>query len=332
MFPIGAVEREETAVDFASVMSKHLINNCNKMSGNANEFKPMEVEETINQAVDFSKLYTEVYPSNLNPPPAEPLLKKRKHRRGKAAGGRKNFKRQQEKVDSCAEFEDCSDSDIYTSDSACVPCAQLRRMWPENDVTHTSVADEEVASPVARKRKLGGLPTFQVRPVAPMAPMNSTQFLIDDHELCNSNLYRSFETPKHDGADFSVGSPKMQSPLKQNPFLDVNYEYDSPDDIDTVAFLEKDFENEYATVTGERLADLSRENLIQEILVLEQEYNNLIRYFNKTKDSSSNREVDDVISELLQEYRCLKKRNETLREENKQMEESTKSVESVQCT
>ncbi|XP_014675009.1 PREDICTED: protein HEXIM-like [Priapulus caudatus] len=311
MFPVGGTDRGETDVHFVS-----------RMTDLSKEGRADIEEAKMNESENISSLtITDIdiksdmsdcdngQDSRPSEDTEEPASKKRKHRRGKAAGGRKNknFDRKRD------ESGDPSDSDNFVS------CSQLGEMLPAAAV---ELQGDCQTPAVTRKRRRRRPLQQQVRPVPPMAPMNSTQFLIDDQDVSNCGLYRSFETPQHENG---FVSPKMQSPLAGSPTgSDFNYEYDSPDNIDTVDFLQRDFENEYASVAEARLSDLSRDNLVRQILMLEEQCNNLSNCASALKSSTRDRQVDDVIGELLNEYRKLKRKNSILKEENRLLEEARK--------
>lgn len=220
--------------------------------------------------------------------------KKRKHRRGRAGGERKKLSRKI-KFDEQDDFSDSESEESTSSDFV------------------TSVLNEPARLPEERRSEKRKLPLLR-RPLAPKAPMNSTQFLIEDHELFECNLYQSFETPPRGGTG-NHSTPKMQSPLESIDLYDVNFEYDSPGDINTVEFLARDFENEYRVVAEERLHNMSREALMDEIAFLEAELQSL----RSDSSDSDSRDDNDILTELLEEYRNLKLQNTALLDEQEQL-------------
>lgn len=228
--------------------------------------------------------------------------KKRKHRRGRAGGERKKLSRKI-KFDEQEDFSDSESEESMSSDFI------------------TNVLNEPARLPEERRSEKRKLPLLR-RPLAPKAPMNSTQFLIEDHELFECNLYQSFETPPRGTGNHST--PKMQSPLQSINLYDVNFEYDSPGDINTVEFLAKDFENEYRVVAEERLHNMSRDALMEEIAYLEAELHSL----RSDSSDSDSRDDNDILAELLEEYRNLKVQNTALLEEQEQLKMQYESTDS----
>lgn len=90
--------------------------------------------------------------------------------------------------------------------------------------------------------------------VKPEAPHNSNQFLLEDHALVE-DLDKNFMSPtlRTRDSSFSVDS--------EGDF------YSSPDDEQK--FLIKDFDDQYETLQAERLQSLSKSELIEEYLALE---------------------------------------------------------------
>lgn len=229
--------------------------------------------------------------------------KKRKHRRGRAGRERKKLSRKI-KFDEQEDFGDSESEESMSSDFI------------------TNVLNEPAKLPEERRSEKRKVPLLR-RPLAPKAPMNSTQFLIEDHELFECDLYQSFETPPRGGTG-NHSTPKMQSPLQSIDQYDVNFEYDSPGDINTVEFLARDFENEYRVVAEERLHNMSREALMKEIAFLEAELQSL----RSDSSDSDSRDDNDILAELLEEYRNLKVQNTALLEEQEQLKMLYESNES----
>ena len=177
----------------------------------------------------------------------------------------------------------------------------------------------------------------------PLAPYNTTQFLMDQHPP---------------GGDSEGGVQGNQNPQGgdqgSNSALDsygsCSESYDSPNDEDI--FLEKDFSEAYETFHAERLQDMSKEELIKELLDLEAKVDMLERRTNKggqgsppkpninnndtssvdakSNDSSPNKmqvtnsdhgEGQNTMERLV---RRLREENERLKRENEELQ--TKSV------
>lgn len=115
------------------------------------------------------------------------------------------------------------------------------------------------------------------------APNNTTQFLMDDHNVRESDLEKfkkliRKETPKKDGLEGTNDENSEQQPKINDRCLHtLNDEsssdefYSSPDDEQD--FIEKQFTETYDTIHAERLDLMSKNELIQEYLVLESKVN-----------------------------------------------------------
>ncbi|CAG9860335.1 unnamed protein product [Phyllotreta striolata] len=134
--------------------------------------------------------------------------------------------------------------------------------------------------------------------VKPEAPHNSNQFLLEDHELIEE-LDRNFMSPstlRTRDSSFSVDS--------EGDF------YSSPDDEQK--FLIKDFDDQYESLQAERLQSLSKVELIQEYIALENKLEQLTKQTTKLEEDSS----EDSCPDLKQEVERLTIENERLRREN----------------
>lgn len=116
-----------------------------------------------------------------------------------------------------------------------------------------------------------------LRPLeVPKAPNNFTQFIMDDHENCN--LYLSFESPRKipsrrsteaSSTESSAGDETTSPHYTYLGYQDIDFEYESPDDLDTTEFFEKDFENIYRRAREDEIMTLSRSDLIERFIDLE---------------------------------------------------------------
>ena len=105
----------------------------------------------------------------------------------------------------------------------------------------------------------------------PLAPYNTTQFLMDQHP------------PDGDGDGAVQGNNNNQNTQgvdqgcnsALDSYCSCSESYDSPNDEDI--FLEKDFSEAYETFHAERLQDMSKEELIKELLDLEAKVDRLER-------------------------------------------------------
>ena len=119
----------------------------------------------------------------------------------------------------------------------------------------------------------------------PVAPENTTQFLMEDREEME---------------------PKLRSPLRVPPIRrhshsidssgDDSETYESPEDdsLETELFLEEDFANAYQEHHMERLQSMGKEELVDEYLSLEKSYNNMEATLHDSENtiSSLQRELD----------------------------------------
>ncbi|XP_041969136.1 protein HEXIM1 [Aricia agestis] len=114
------------------------------------------------------------------------------------------------------------------------------------------------------------------------APFNNNQFLMEIHKPEPETGIHTFRTPSARTRDssFSVDSEE-------------NYFFSLPEDEEE--FLTKEFSSVYEDAQCERLSDMSKNELIQEYLLLEAKYDNLIRRSErvKCKDNDENKEMID---------------------------------------
>lgn len=149
-----------------------------------------------------------------------------------------------------------------------------------------------------------------LRPLeVPKAPNNSTQFIMDDHENCN--LYLSFESPsrykrRRRSTGASSGNEYCTSPCMG--YHDIDYEYESPDDLDSTAFFEKDFEMIYSRAREEELVTLSRNELISQLIELEGKANSYEQLLS-SGDVPSVASLQEELLKLQEENALLRKTN-----------------------
>ncbi|XP_069490332.1 protein HEXIM1-like [Ambystoma mexicanum] len=94
----------------------------------------------------------------------------------------------------------------------------------------------------------------------PVAPYNTTQFLMEDHDLKEPDLKTGDSTPK-----------RLAGRREDTSEDDFNEDGDgmSSDDLDTGEFLQRDFSETYERYHTESLEDMSKQELIKEYLELE---------------------------------------------------------------
>lgn len=148
----------------------------------------------------------------------------------------------------------------------------------------------------------------------PKAPENSTQFIIDDHEDCN--LYFSFErknltNSSEDGDCYD----RCNSPAFAG-FQDIDYEYESPDDLVTSAFYEQDFENIYRHAREDELLSTPRDVIMQQYLELE---HRVLELETRIAPKASIVDPAIMIAKLQEELLKLQEENCALRTEKRSL-------------
>lgn len=153
-----------------------------------------------------------------------------------------------------------------------------------------------------------------IRPNAPHAPKNSTQFIIDDHNECR--LYMSFETPNpylisgttNDGSDLTIAEPIGEDAA----YIDIDYQYESPQDFDNTAYYDREFELSYKSNRFEELLRLPREELISGLQVLESRLKDLSDDLVKENPSPILEKLQSDLLELQEKHLELKEANTKL--------------------
>jgi len=125
----------------------------------------------------------------------------------------------------------------------------------------------------------------------PVAPENTTQFLIEDRGEMEPRLPTHMRVPslrQHSLSFDSSGDDDM---------------YESPEDemLETELFLEEDFANAYQEHHMERLQSMGKEELVDEYLSLEKSYNNM---------EATLHDSEDKISSLERELTLLKQQHD----------------------
>ncbi|KAJ8941925.1 hypothetical protein NQ318_013258 [Aromia moschata] len=164
--------------------------------------------------------------------------------------------------------------------------------------------------PYAKNRKL----------IKPEAPHNSNQFLFEDHgeELDDfksiDRVSASTVTRTRDSS-FSVDS-------------DGEF-YSSPDDEEQ--FLIKDFDDQYESVHAERLQAMSKSQLIEECIMLEDKLEQLSRRLQKREERDGD-DSEDSRPELKREVERLTIENERLRRGERPASRDSCSSSSSSCS
>lgn len=135
----------------------------------------------------------------------------------------------------------------------------------------------------------------------PVAPYNTTQFLMDDHcknEGISPDLHR------HNSRDSSASNSSDTSS-------------DFYDEIEEDGFQEKNFMDTFNDIRMQELMNKSKEQLVKELVEVETKLEKLEenrQKHNSSSDSASNANMERDIS--MEEYQLLKEENEKLRKEN----------------
>ena len=163
-----------------------------------------------------------------------------------------------------------------------------RRKWkPYSKMTATekvAMDAKEAARAAKREAELKGKPT---------APWNTTQFIMEDRG----------------STDVRIPCPKMSRTTSIESSLSEDEYYESPEEeiMEHGLFLEQDFESAYQEMAVEQLQGMSKTELIQQCLDLEQEV--------AAMKEQSNNVCNSRITELEGELLKLQGDNKRLREE-----------------
>lgn len=116
------------------------------------------------------------------------------------------------------------------------------------------------------------------------APFNNNQFLMEIHKPEPENNFQNLQTPSARTRDssFSVDS-------------EDNYFFSLPEDEEE--YLTKEFSSVYEDAQSERLSNMSKSELIEEYLLLEAKYDNLIKRNDRSKPKCMDEDKDDVIAD-----------------------------------
>lgn len=208
-------------------------------------------------------------------------------------------------------MSDVVDPEMVADGERGVPCARRKRHRQRR----------KRPAPYEKSNKTGSVRAQEVRHEMfnhgqPVAPYNTTQFLIEDHgDLHNIDAQLNKAPDSHRHARTRDSSFSIDS--------DDAYFYSSPEDEEE--FLTKEFSNEYDDLHVERLNSLSKAEIIHDYLMLETKYEKSVSELRKLKadsgrdtDASSRSDVD--VNEQLRlahlENRRLKSELEKIKREN----------------
>ncbi|KAI1289827.1 Protein HEXIM2 [Halotydeus destructor] len=185
---------------------------------------------------------------------------------------------------------------------------------------------------------------MKLRKEKPFAPRNTTQFLMDDQNV---------RSPDYNEITRMIRSSHKDHQNKQNP--DESFEmgsdseseyYSSPDDEQD--FLQRQFSETYDNIHAERMSSMSRSELVQEYMALEERVDDLERKLKEARgqESSSIRfrsysdsvhlhgdknlhfasspspHDQEVSRKVQQEVQRLHEENEKLRKDNEQLRDA----------
>lgn len=165
-----------------------------------------------------------------------------------------------------------------------------------------------------------------------MAPYNTTQFLMEQHEPSNSDFNLDDSHPGRDRTLSNRGGQEVGNLCMSGGSADGSSE--DLDSNDEEIFLEKDFTEAYEQYRAETLQNMSKEELVREHLQLEEEVESLKKQL-KMAECASRRNSNESIREsgfditedvqrlqaieLLKQVKKLKEENERLKYENERL-------------
>lgn len=155
--------------------------------------------------------------------------------------------------------------------------------------------------------------------IKPEAPYNSNRFLIEDHGDLDKI---DEELKKTDQASTSTVTRTRDSSVSVES--DAEF-YSTPDDEEV--FLIKDFDNQYESVQAERLQAMSKDELIQEYLMLESKVEILSKRLQSKTNANACADLNEDSNsrngteggEVQREMQRLTFENETLKRENESL-------------
>lgn len=151
----------------------------------------------------------------------------------------------------------------------------------------------------------------------PLAPYNTTQFLMEDHNVQEPNYEHIPNGHRHNNRENSVDSSDEY--------------YSSPEDEED--FLQKQFTEAYDNIHAERLNAMSKTELVQEYILLEDKVEELE---NQLKNASrypndrltAEREVQTVLEDQFEKVRIFKEEIQKLTDENDRLKSENELLRS----
>ena len=150
----------------------------------------------------------------------------------------------------------------------------------------------------------------------PNAPHNTTQFIMETH-ADDFHLPFNFEV-----ASVNADAENLAA------YSDIDFEYDSPGDLDTQAFFERDFEMVFQEERDHELSTRSKKQLIEDILGLRTYIDTVESVLHNSSPVQTHQDSEQVstgfkegcsgdFSKLVSELCELRRENESLHAENK---------------
>ena len=181
---------------------------------------------------------------------------------------------------------------------------QKTNLMITNEDGTNSTAD---ASASKQKKKVFLRPSAARNPLL-MAPKNSTQFIMDDHE--NSDLFWNFDSSRQNTSKDdieSVGEESNDAKYKEYSIEAASGLGESPDDDSFWdAYLEKDFESVYENAHKEEIYSWNRTRIIEEISTLEKRQKQLIDMLSQIDPMIYLQKLQHELLSLQEENRQLK--------------------------
>jgi len=167
----------------------------------------------------------------------------------------------------------------------------------------------------------------------PVAPYNSNQFLIEDHNDLQDFDSKLLAVAQAKTEGLAVdGVPRRTGRVRDPSFTsadsDDDYFYSSPEDEEE--FLTKEFSNTYQDLHAEDLASMSKSELIQQVLQLEEKCDALEKRLSEEKKLETTRSdsestgscgVEDKMLVYQKEISKLTHVNEELKNENMKLKQ-----------
>ena len=224
-------------------------------------------------------------------------------------------------------------SDILGSIANKITCFQS-----ENEDTGNAGAssEKEECSPTSMSTRCHRGKRFLRPTCIPNAPHNTTQFIMETH-ADDFHLPFNFEVA-------NVNSDAENSDNDLPAYSDIDFAYDSPDDLDTQAFFEHDFEMVFQEERDHELSSRSKKQLIDDILGLRTYIDTVESVLHNSSPVQMRRDSEQVstgfaeessgdFSKLVSELCELRRENASLHAQNKllSLKPRTESMHSRAC-